>query len=121
LKQARTIRLLLPLVTTPAWALPATVLLGIISSLAESAGLTLFVPLLQSLDRKPFGSGDSIYFERFFGFVLSRLPAGNPLPYIVGLILAMTVVKGILTYSHSILAARINARVTHVLRSRLLA
>jgi ATP-binding cassette, subfamily B, bacterial MsbA len=120
LKEAKTIRLLWPLVRTSAWALPATILLGIVSSLAESAGLSLFVPLFQSLDRKQYESSDANSLERFLHFVLGRLPAGDPLPYIVGLVLAMTICKGMFTYGHSVLAASINARITHMLRSRVL-
>src|SRR5260370_23644691 len=120
LKETKAIRLLWPLVRTSAWGLPATILLGIVSSLAESAGLSLFVPLFQSLDRKQYESSDANYVERFFHFVLGRLPQGDPLPYIVGLVLAMTISKGMLTYGHSILAASINARATHTLPSRIL-
>jgi len=101
------------------WGLPATIVLGIVSSLAESISLTLFVPLLQSLDRSPYYSGGGNYLERFFQFVLARLPAGNPLPYMVGLILVITICKGGLTFGHSVLAAGINARVTHTLRSQI--
>lgn len=119
MKETRTIRLLLPLLRTPVWVLPATIVLGIVSSLAESISLSLFVPLLQSLDRSPYYSGGGNYLERFFQFVLARLPAGNPLPYIVGLILAITICKGGLTFGHSVLAAGINARVTHTLRSQI--
>ena len=111
-------RLLLPLLKTSAWGLPATIVLGIVSSLAESISLSLFVPLLQSLDHDSYRGGDGNYLERFFHFVLTRLPSGNPLPYIVGLVLAMTICKGVLTFSHSLVAASINARVTHTLRSR---
>jgi subfamily B ATP-binding cassette protein MsbA len=100
------------------WALPATVLLGMISSLAESAGLSLFVPLLQSLDPQTRLSVGTDRLGAFFNLIIAKLPPGRPLPYIAGLILAMTVCKGLLTYGHSILAAGINARVTHSLRSK---
>ena len=119
MREVRTVRLLLPLLRTSAWGLPATIILGIVSSLAESISLSLFVPLLQSLDHNSYHGGDGNYLERFFHFVLTRLPAGNPLPYIVGLVLAMTICKGALTFGHSLLAACINARVTHTLRSRM--
>jgi ABC-type multidrug transport system fused ATPase/permease subunit len=111
--------MLLTLVRHRAWWLPATIALGIVSSLAESAGLSLFVPLLQSLDRAPnhFGGADNL--QRILHLVLRRAPADNPLPYIVGLILAMTAVKAALTYGHSALAARINSSATHLLRSQL--
>ena len=119
MKETRVIRMLLPLVRHCAWWLPVTVLLGIVSSLAESVGLSLFVPLLQSLDQDPnrFGGADTL--QRILHFILRRVPAGNPLPYIVGLILAMTAVKAVLTYGHSVLAAKINSSATHRLRSQL--
>jgi subfamily B ATP-binding cassette protein MsbA len=119
LKQAKTIRLLLSLIRDSRWALPTTVVLGIVSSLAESVGLSLFVPLLQNLDRAPAASSTENSLEKFFQFVLRHVPNSNPLPYIVALILAMTVVKATLTYGHSILSASLNAQVTHTLRSRI--
>src|SRR5260370_24613639 len=118
LKESRTIRLLLPLLRNQGWALPATVVLGIVSSLAETIGLSLFVPLFQSLDQRLDQGGDSSGLQGFFQVVLRHLPSGNPLPYIVALILIMTACKGALTFAHSILAARMGARVTHALRSR---
>lgn len=118
MKEARTVRLLLPLLRNQGWALPATVVLGIVSSLAETIGLSLFVPLFQSLDRRLDQGGDSNGLQGFFHVVLRHLPSGNPLPYIVALILIMTACKGALTFAHSILAARMGARVTHGLRSR---
>jgi ABC-type multidrug transport system fused ATPase/permease subunit len=119
LKETRVIRMLLPLVRHCAGWLPAAIILGIVSSLAESVGLSLFVPLLQSLDHDPnrFGASDNL--QRILHFVLRLAPVGNPLPYIVGLILAMTAVKAALTYGHSVLAAKINSSATHRLRSQL--
>src|SRR5262249_40747919 len=98
MKEAKTVRLLLPLLGMYGWALPATVLLGIASSLAESVGLSLFVPLFQVLDSRSGAIQAPQGLQSFFDFVLARLPAGNPLPYIIGLILALTVAKGALTY-----------------------
>lgn len=116
MREARILSLLWPLLKRCAWSLPATILLGIASALAESAGLSLFVPLLQSLERKPGTSGDPDSLRAFYSFVQHHIPAGNPLPYIAGLILAMTAAKNLLMYSHSILAARINSRITHRVR-----
>ncbi len=111
MKELRTIRLLLPLLRNQSRGLAAVILLGIVSFLAEGIGLSLFVPLLQSLDpRTEAASGLSL---------LSFLPPDNRLAWIVGLILAMTVCKGMLTYGYSVLAAGMNARVTHGIRSRM--
>jgi subfamily B ATP-binding cassette protein MsbA len=119
LKEARIIRLLLPLLRQRAWGLPATILLGIASALAESVGLSLFLPLLQSLEHRSVEAGDPDSLQHFFRFVLRHVPADSPMPYIVGLILAMTVAKNILTYSHSVLSARVNSGITHWLRCRI--
>lgn len=120
MKEARTIRLLLPLLRGYGWALPVTILLGIASSLAESVGLSLFVPLFASLgpnaDLRPTSGG----LQTLFQFVLSHVPPGNPLPYIVGLIILLTLSKAALTFGHSVLVSHISAEATHSVRSRLL-
>lgn len=99
--------------------LPATVLLGVVSSFAESVGLSLFVPLLQTLDPQTYSAAGSDHLAAFFQFILRRLPPGPALPYIAGLIFLMTVCKGVLTYGDSLLAASINSRITHGLRSHI--
>jgi ATP-binding cassette, subfamily B, bacterial MsbA len=119
LKEARTIRLLLPLLRPYAWLLPAAILLGIVSTFAESVGLSLFVPLLQSLDPKTSAASGPDRLSAFFHSILQRLPAGSPLPYIVGLVLVLTICKGALTYGDSALAASINSKITHAIRSRI--
>ena len=120
MKEAWTIRLLMPLLRNYGWMAPATILLGIVASLAETIGLSLFVPLLQGLNGSGFEIGSGAL-PNFFPAVFSHLPASNPLPNIIGLILVMTVAKSVLVFSHSVLAARMNARATHTLRSHVFA
>lgn len=120
MKEARTIRLLLPLLRMYPWGLPATILLGILSSLAEGIGISLFMPLLQSLDQKTYQFGAAGGLQTLLDAGLRWLPAGsNRMASIIVLILAMTVCKGLLMYGHSALAAWTNSRVIHALRSRL--
>ena len=119
MKESRTIRLLLPLLKPYAWGLPAVIVLGIVSSLAESIGLSLFVPLLQSLDRAGYQVSEPDRIQAFFGFVLSRVPAGHQLPYVAGLIFVLTLGKAVLTYGHAILVATVTSLVTHSLRSHI--
>jgi len=45
-------------------------------------------------------------------------PPERRLTFIVAAILSLTICKGLLTYSHSTVSARINAQITHKLRSR---
>jgi ABC-type multidrug transport system fused ATPase/permease subunit len=49
---------------------------------------------------------------------LKWAPDGSRLTFIVVAILALTICKGLLTYSHSVVSARINSRITHSLRMR---
>ena len=118
MKEAKTIRLLLSLLRSHRWALPAAVLLGLVSSLAESAGLSLFAPLLQTLNGGAIADDTYGILSSFFRFVLNRLPADNPLPFIVALILVLTMCKGLFVCGYSALTAWINSQVTHGLRMR---
>src|SRR5215472_14544865 len=108
----------MPLLNTYGWALPVTILLGIASSLAESVGLSLFVPLFASLNSNADLSEPPGFLRAFFQMVLARLPAGNPLPYIAGLILLLAFCKAALAFGHSALSSYINSCATHSVRAR---
>jgi subfamily B ATP-binding cassette protein MsbA len=118
LKEIQTVRRLVPLLKPHRWALPATILLGILSSLAEGIGISLFVPLLESLDRETPSLPAMGWFQRLIEPLLFGVTGASRLFIIVAAILAMTIVKGLLTYLHSALAALLNARITHGLRCR---
>src|SRR5436190_6231084 len=93
LREVRTVRLLLPLLKMYPWGLPATVLLGTLSSLAEGVGLSLFVSLLQSLAGDAYQSTAGGAVNGMIDRVLGRVPVDSRLPFLVGAILAMTVCK----------------------------
>ena len=118
MKEARTVRVLIPILKMYRWALPATIFLGILSSFAEGVGISLFVPLLQSLDRKSYQLGAAGGLQGILDSALKWAPAERRLTFIVAAILSLTICKGLLTYSHSIVSARINAQITHTLRSQ---
>ena len=119
MKEAKIIRLLWPLLKMYPWALPATIVLGTMSSLAEGVVLSLFVPLLQSLGGGTYVSGAAGGLQSVIDRMLRSLPPGSRLELIAGAILALTILKGLLTYAHSALAAALNARATHALRTKM--
>ena len=119
MKELRTIRLLLPLLRSYRWALPTMIVLGTLSSLADGIGISLFVPLLEGLDPQSHASGGAGWVQSLIAAALTHLPAGNRLFMIVGAIFVMTICKAVLTYSDSVLAAFINSRITHSIRSRI--
>ncbi|MBI1789610.1 MAG: ABC transporter ATP-binding protein [Acidobacteria bacterium] len=110
MKEIKTVQLLRPFLRMYPWGLPAMVVLGTLSSLAEGIGISLFVPLLESLDPQRRPSPAVGWFQ--------GVPAGHRLFAIVASILALTICKGLLAYSDSVLAASINSRITHAIRSR---
>ena len=118
MREAKTIRLLMPLLGSCGWLVPTTILLGAASAMAESAGLSLFVPLFATMEKRADLPQAPGFFQSFFKAILSRLPSGDPLPYIAALILVLAVCKATLTFSHSILSAHINARATHKIRAQ---
>lgn len=121
MKELRTIRQLWPLLRSYPWAVPVTVALGILASLSEGIGITLFLPLLQSLDGPlpPAGPADGL--QRFFAGLLSGIPEGRRLPAIALLIVGLTLCKSLLTYTHSVIAAGFNSRLTKRIRSQVYA
>ncbi|MDX1530669.1 MAG: hypothetical protein R3362_04010, partial [Rhodothermales bacterium] len=60
MKGLRAIRELLPLLRLYPWALPAIVVLGILASLAEGVGISLFIPLLQGIGEEPSGGSSRV-------------------------------------------------------------
>jgi ATP-binding cassette, subfamily B, bacterial MsbA len=119
LKELRTIRLLLPLLRNYRWALPTMIVLGTLSSLADGIGISLFVPLLEGLDPKNNAGGGAGWVQNVIAAALAHLPAGNRLFMIVGAIFVMTICKAVLTYSDSVVAASVNSRITHSIRSQI--
>jgi ABC-type multidrug transport system fused ATPase/permease subunit len=119
LKELRTIRLLLPLLRNYRWALPTMIVLGTLSSLADGIGISLFVPLLEGLDPKNNAGGGAGWVQNVIAAALAHLPAGNRLFMIVGAIFVMTICKAVLTYSDSVVAAFVNSRITHSIRSQI--
>lgn len=106
-----------PLLRRYRWALAATVVLGILSSLAEGFGITLFLPLLETLDGQFPAAAQRDRLQHFLGSLLTGIPQSRRLATIACLILALTFCKSLLTYGHSALAARFNSRLIHAIRS----
>jgi subfamily B ATP-binding cassette protein MsbA len=119
LKELRTIRLLLPLLRSYRWAMPAMIVLGTLSSLADGIGISLFIPLLEGLDPGNPATGGDGWVHNAVTAALAHLPAGNRLLMIVGAIFVMTICKAVLTYSDCVLAAFVNSQITHSIRSRI--
>jgi len=117
MKEAKAIKTLLPLLKLYSWGIPAIIILGILSALSEGLGISLFIPLLQSLDqtKSQVVSGD------FFVFFVNRLFI-HVLPNHRFLIITLCIfgsilLKNCLSYSNAILFAWLNSLISHRLRA----
>ena len=109
----KSLRLLVKLY--PAWALPAVVLLGVLSYCIEGLGISLFVPLLQALDQSALGASGTGMLGRLLR-PLARLDGNDRLLIIGAFIFGSTVLKNLITYGNAVLHAFLNSRITHQLR-----
>lgn len=109
-------RALVPLLRLYPWAIPAIVALGVAASLAEGIGISLFIPLLQSVSQGADASSDPSWIGSAAG-LFDGLSANDRLWAISGCIFAAVVVSALLTYLNTVLFSWLDARISYRLRS----
>ena len=100
----------------PAWALPVVLVLGLVSYGLEGIGISLFIPLLQTLNG---GALPNIPGMSLFGWIVTPLASLDPIErtaVLGGFIFACVLAKNLIVYGNSVLHALLNARITHHLR-----
>lgn len=117
MKDAALLRRLLPLLRLYPWAIPVVVVVGMLASLFEGLGISLFIPVLQSLMQDAAPTAGGALPQALFRLV-ERIPAGDRLWVLPCLILACIVVKNLLSYSNYMLSAWLQNQVSHRLRSK---
>ena len=117
MKKKRTITNLLILLKFYPWAMPTIVVLGILSSLAEGLGISLFIPFLQSLQlgTEPVTTDNSLI--GFLNQIFSSVPSRQRFFVIPLCIFGSILLKNCLFYSNWVLFAWLNSRIGHQLRS----
>lgn len=117
-QEVKLIRRLLPLLKLYPWAIPAIVLLGLLSSLFEGLGISLFIPFLQSFNPgAPTLNNNSL--GSFLNQLVGLIPSDQRLWIIPWLIFSSILLKNGLTYCNSVLASWLNNHITHRLRSQI--
>jgi len=111
------IKKLLPLLKLYPRIVLIIIILGILSSFFEGLGISLFIPLLQSVVQ----TSSSVTSNNFFVDILNRIfinvSTNNRFLIIAPCILGSIFFKNCLFYSNSILFAWVNARIGYRLRS----
>lgn len=93
------------------------VILGIVSSFFEGLGISLFIPLLQSVIQRSSSVTSNNFLVNFLNQIFINVSANNRFVIISLCILGSIFFKSCLSYGNSILLASLNARIGHKLRS----
>jgi len=117
MKEKKAIRALVPLIKLYPWFIPSIISLGVLSSLAEGLGITMFIPFLQSLNQSVHQSTSTNFLIEFASGLFSFLPSGSR-PLIIPLfIFGCILLKNLLACGNLTLFGWFNSRISHRLRS----
>jgi ATP-binding cassette, subfamily B, bacterial MsbA len=101
------------------WAIPVIVILGTLSSFFEGIGISLFIPLLQSLDNSSLTTGNNNFLVIALNKLFVNVSPDNRLIIIAIAIVTSILLKNLLIYGNSILFAWFNSRIGHDLRAKI--
>ena len=108
---------LVPLLKFYPWAVPVIVILGILSSLSEGLGISLFIPLLQSLDGTSSQSASKNFLVDFLNRLFVHVSPDSRFTIIALCIFGSIVLKTFLIYSSTIVFSWFNSHISHRLRA----
>lgn len=116
-KDVTVTRRLLPLLRPYPWAIPVVVILGMLASLFEGLGISLFIPVLLGLmlDGEPRTS--STILKTLYDLV-DKIPTSSRLWIVPFLILSCIIIKNMLAYGNHMLSVWLQSDISHRLRSR---
>ncbi len=117
MKEAQAITTLIPLLKPYPWVLPLIITLGLLSSLSEGLGISLFIPFLQSLDQATSQAVSDNFLLRFLNQLFIQVPSNHRLLVIPLCIFASVLLKNCLSYSNAILFSWLYSHISYRLRS----
>ncbi|MBF2064697.1 MAG: ABC transporter ATP-binding protein [Calothrix sp. C42_A2020_038] len=119
MKKTNVIGSLFPLLKLYPWAIPTIIIIGILSSFSEGLGISLFIPLLQSLSENNGQLDSSNFLIRSLNNLFVNFSPDSRLLIIALSILASIILKNGLAYSNAVLFSWLNCRIGHQLRSQI--
>lgn len=119
MKQFAVVKTLLPLLRLYRWAIPAIITLGVLSSLAEGIGISLFIPFLHSLDKTSYNLSTGHWLVDSLSQLFQNVPPDHRLLIISICIFGSVLLRTSLAYSNDVLFNWLDARISHRIRSRI--
>lgn len=102
---------LLRLLKPHTWVLPAVIVLGVLSSLAEGTGITLFIPFLSFMGSSEFPATTGGWLINGLKGIFANTPVEQRALVISATVLACIVLKGLFTFANSALSGWIDTTV----------
>ncbi|HEY3321491.1 MAG TPA: ABC transporter ATP-binding protein [Planctomycetota bacterium] len=116
-EELKAVRLLAPFLRGCRWAIPVLLISGLLQSIAEGLGISLFIPLLQYIQAAPEAEPNS--FVQRLNMLFAEIPREQRLTVICLCILGSVIVKNLIGFAHAWLFSWVNWRINHRLRVRL--
>ncbi|MDQ1336756.1 MAG: ATP-binding cassette, subfamily bacterial MsbA [Thermodesulfobacteriota bacterium] len=113
----KTLKQLLSLFRLHPWAMPTIIALGILSSLSEGFGISLFIPFLHGLEQPAFHPDTGNWLADALASLFTHIPPDRRLMVIAACIFGSILFKALLSFSASALLGWLEMRITHRLRS----
>lgn len=113
----KTLRNLFPLFRLHPWAMPTIIALGVLSSMTEGLGISLFIPFLQGLEQPGFHPGTGIWLEDTLARLFGHIPTDHRLMVVTACIFVSILLKALFSFSTSALFGWLDMKITHHLRS----
>jgi subfamily B ATP-binding cassette protein MsbA len=117
MKEAKAIRPLLPLLRLYPWGILAIITLGILSSLSEGLGISLFAPLLQNLGQTTNQTSSENFLIGFLNRLFIHTTPDKRLLVISLCIFLSVLLKNCLAYSSAIFYSRLYLRMSYRLHA----
>lgn len=118
-KEIRLVRRLFPFIRPYPGRAISIILMGILASLSEGVGISLMIPLLQSLESETFQNSQQSGLIALLESPFRGLPPEQRLVIIAITIVIITLLKNLLVYTNKALFGWFNQQIGHQLRSRL--
>jgi ATP-binding cassette, subfamily B, bacterial MsbA len=119
MRKPQIFRVIEPLAIYYPWAIPAVIVLGILSSLSQGLGISLFIPFLQSLDQSPGDDLEKTSFLEPLNQLFQQIPSEQRIIIIPLCIFGCILLKNLLLFSTSTLSVWLYNQLGHYLVSRI--
>ena len=118
MKDIKAIMALVPLLKIYPWALPVIIMLGVLSSLLEGVGVSLFIPFIQNFSQASNQLENESFLANQLDNLFGNIPSFNRTLIICVCILITFILKTALSYINTVYSSWLYSHLGHQIRLR---